>query len=74
MTRYGEITREQIKDKLIMQVIGWQEQEAKECLEWIRIVKGVKDKGVLEAYEAGLKQGYMKCFNTLVLHNLVKAE
>ncbi len=72
MSRYGEVTRAQIKDKLIMRVIGWQDQLVKECLEWIRIVKGTHDPKILEAYEAGMRKGYMDCFNTLILHDLIK--
>ncbi len=72
MSRYSEITREQIKDKLIMRVIGWQDQEVKDQLVWLAGVKGITDTKQLEAYEAGMRNGYMNCFNTLVLHDLIR--
>lgn len=53
------------------QVAHWNDQQSREALDWVRCA-GVTDPKELEAYEAGLRQGFLKAYQVFTVHGFLK--
>lgn len=54
------------------QIGVWTETLVRDKLAWARDVKLVTDAGKLQAFEAGVRQGFADCIATLRLHGFIQ--